>query len=49
MALQAYLTAGRDQAVTSAQRVQGFEAVPPLADTLPGFDMVETQRSKTCA
>ena len=27
-------------AVTSAQRVQGFESVPPLADTLPGFDMV---------
>jgi tripartite-type tricarboxylate transporter receptor subunit TctC len=27
-------------AVTSAKRVEGFENVPPLADTLPGFDMV---------
>jgi tripartite-type tricarboxylate transporter receptor subunit TctC len=27
-------------AVSSAQRVAGFEAVPTLADTLPGFEMV---------
>ncbi|NDY90331.1 Bug family tripartite tricarboxylate transporter substrate binding protein [Ideonella livida] len=29
----------RALAVTTAQRVAGFEAVPPVADTVPGFDM----------
>jgi tripartite-type tricarboxylate transporter receptor subunit TctC len=38
----ALIKAGRLRvlAVTSAQRVAGFEAVPTVAETLPGFDMV---------
>ena len=28
----------RPLAVTTAQRVTGWESVPPVADTLPGFD-----------
>ena len=30
----------RPLAVTSAKRLPGFETIPPVADTLPGFDFI---------
>ena len=32
----------RPLAISSAERVPGFESVPPVADTFPGFDFVGT-------